>query len=162
MRCCRSILPLVGLLAVEIVAFAQLPPQLRNALAGYTEWSFTDPAYLYLVFTIQGCPGQHTGFVHPMMHGCGSGIIECFKPDHQQDARAFSYQLPKQTLQGYEVSFQPSYVSFQPMDPKRFDLRPLPDKDIKVFFPRSKRTVFKLTDKIEVVGFYGSPTMKHP
>ena len=74
----------------------------------------------------------------------------------QAPARAFGYHLVRETPQGYEVSFQP----VDPIEP--WTERPVAGKQIKVFFPRSERKLVKLTDKLSVQGFYGSPDLKRP
>jgi hypothetical protein len=159
MRGCRSILAVLLLSVSAPIVLAQLPPWVLKVLSGETEWSFTDPAYLYLTFKIKGVPAESTTWLHPMVVGsCPTAVMESFLPGHQQEAKAFSYQISRQTLQGYEVTFQP----VDPMPMTYFEVRPLPERAIKVFFPRSGRSLFKLTDKIEVVGFYGDPAMKVP
>ena len=77
-------------------------------------------------------------------------------PSQQQQARAFAYRLTRETPQGYEVSFQP----VDPFEP--WTEHAIAGKEIKVLFPRSERKLFKLTDKLSVLGFYGSPQMKRP
>lgn len=75
-------------------------------------------------------------------------------PDEQRKARAFAYHLTRETPLGYEVSFQP----VDPVEP--WTERPVAGKEIKVLFPRSERKLVKLTDKLSVQGFYGSPELK--
>ena len=125
-----------------------------KSLAKEPEWRLTDPAYLYLIFKDRDTPGGSYAltFLHPVRLRSNL-CVETFMPDHQREARAFTYRLARETPQGYEVSFQP-------IDP--VEERPVAGKEIKVFFPRSERKLVKLTHKLSVQGFYGSPDLKHP
>ena len=75
-------------------------------------------------------------------------------PGHEQEAHAFSFKLVRVTPKDYEVSFQP----IEPVKP--WLQRPLLSKDVRLFFPRSKRKSFALTEKLSVEGFYGDPRFK--
>src|ERR1700719_3126098 len=118
---------------------------LWKELADQPEWRFTDPAYLYLIIKHKNCPGDMITWLHPIQNR-SNVCMECYMPDHQQQARAFAYELSRETEQGYEVTFQP----VDPMQP--FARRPLKDKPIKVLFPRKERKTFTLTDELSVVG----------
>lgn len=116
------------------------------------EWEIQDPSFLYLSFKDKGGMGETLTWLHPMK-GRFNLYWESWMPGHQQDARAFAYQLIREAPEGYEVSFQP-------IDP--ITEQPLPLKDTTAFFPRSTRQLIALTDKLSVVGFYGSPEFERP
>ena len=75
-------------------------------------------------------------------------------PQEREKARAFAYRLTGETPEGYEVTFQP----VDPIEP--WTERPIAGKELRVFFPRSERKLVKLTDKMSIQGFYGSPDLK--
>jgi hypothetical protein len=152
--------PRLLLCGVSIFAFAatvlsQPHSDPWKSLASEPEWKFNDPAYLYLRFRDKGLRGESLTWVHPIHHR-SNWVEEVFMPGHEHDARAFAYHLIRETPEGYEVSFQP----IDPIDPSA--KRPLPLKDIRVFFPRSKPKLFSLTDKLSVLGFYGNPRRPRP
>jgi hypothetical protein len=74
-------------------------------------------------------------------------------PGHEQDARAFGYQVARTSSDGYEVSFQP-------IDPISGQALPLRDKTL--FFSRSRRNVFPLAEGVTVSGFFGDPRLRSP
>jgi len=152
MRASRLVSLVTVTVALRAIAVAQTPEYTFPYLALEPEWRFTDPAYLYLAFSDKGVSGDTFTWIHPVRNRSG-WHEESFMPDEEQKARAFSYHLIRETPQGYEVTFQP-------IDPTEPEMEcPLPGKVVTVFFSRSERKRFKLTDKFSVVGFYGSP---HP
>jgi hypothetical protein len=151
----RLTLSLAFTLALAGVAEADPHSDIWKSLANEPEWRLTYPAYLYLAFVDNGVPGESLTWLHPLRHR-SNWCEEAFMPRERREARAFAYHLTRETPQGYEVSFQP----VDPIEP--WTERPIAGKAIKVFFPRSERKRFKLTDKLSVVGFYGSPQRKRP
>ena len=116
------------------------------------EWELQDPSFLYLSFRHKGHIEEMLTWLHPMK-GRHNLCWESWMRGHQQDSRAFAYQLVREAPDGYEVSFQP-------IDP--ITEQPLPLKDTTVLFSRSTRRLVTLTDKLSVVGFYGSPQLQRP
>ena len=136
-------------------AVAGQQPDIWKSLEKEPDWRLTDPTYLYLIIRHRELPGDTLTFLHPVRLR-SNWCEEIFMPDQQQRAHAFVYHLVHETPQGYEVSFQP----VDPIEP--WTERPVGGKQIKVFFPRSERKLVKLTDKLSVQGFYGSPDLKRP
>jgi hypothetical protein len=126
-----------------------------KSLAKDPDWRLTDPAYLYLIIRDRELPDAALTFLHPVRLR-SNRCEEVFRPGQERHARAFAYHLVRETPQGYEVSFQP-------IDPiELWTERPVAGKEIRVFFPRSERKLVKLTEKLSVQGFYGSPDLKRP
>jgi len=117
------------------------------------EWRLTDPAYLYLRFKHKPDKGDSLTWIHPIRNRSG-WCEEVFIHGQEGDARAFAFRLTRETPQGYEVSFQP----IEPTKP--WIKHRLPIKDVRVFFPRSKRRLLALTNKLSVLGFYGDPQLQ--
>ena len=152
MRAHRLTLPLVFAVC-SAVAGQQF--DVWKSLENEPEWRLTDPAYLYLIIRHSELAGDTLTFLHPVRLR-SNWCEEIFMPDQQRQARAFAYHLVRETPEGYEVSFQP----VDPMEP--WTERPVAGKEIKVLFPPSERKLVKLTDKLSVQGFYGSPDLKRP
>jgi hypothetical protein len=138
--------------ALRAVAAAQAPADIFPALAREPEWRLTDPAYLYLAFSYKGVRGDSLTWLHPVRNR-SNWCEEAIAPNQKELPRAFAYHLSRETPQGYEVAFQP----IDPTEPSME--RPFPRKIVTVIFPKSERKRFQLTQKLSVVGFYGSP---HP
>src|SRR5882724_1908822 len=136
-------------------AVAGQQPDIWKSLAKEPDWRLTDPAYLYLIIRHKEVPGDTLTFLHPTRHR-SNWCEETFMPQERQNARAFAYHLSRETPEGYEVTFQP----VDPIEP--WTERPIAGKELKVFFPRSERKLVKLTDKMSIQGFYGSPDLKRP
>jgi hypothetical protein len=141
------------ILALAAAAAGQ-QPDIWKSLAKEPDWRLTDPAYLYLIIRHREPYGDILTFLHPTRQR-SNWCEEIFMPEEQQKARAFEYRLTRETLQGYEVTFQP----VDPIEP--WTERPIAGKELKVFFPRSERKLVKLTEKMSVQGVYGSPDLKH-
>ena len=130
---------------LRAVAAAQTPEYTYPYLGREPEWRLTDPAYLYLAFS----NGSLT-WLHPVRNR-SNWCEETFAPHQKDPPRAFAYHLGGETPQGYEVIFQP----IDPNEPQME--RPLPGRIVAIIFPRSEQKRFQLTQKLSVVGFYGSP-----
>ena len=137
----------VPLILVLSSAIAGQQSDIWKSLANQPEWRFTDPAYLYLVIRQRETRGDSVTFLHPTQHR-SNWCEESFMPAERQKAR--------ETPEGYEVTFQ----AVDPIEP--WIERPLAGKEFRVFFPRSERKLVKLTDKMSIQGFYGSPEFKRP
>jgi len=155
MRYSDMVVAFLLVFAFSVTAATQPPSNIWDALADDPHWSMTDPTYLYLVFRKKDCPGDFMTWLHSGTQE-SNAIIECFMPGHEREARAFVYHLSRETAEGYEVTFQP-------MDPKDWlSSRPPPvnGKETKIFFSRTERKLFTLTDQLSVAGFYGSPKIR--
>jgi len=139
-------------IASQAVAFAQAPADIFPSLAREPEWRLTDPAYLYLAFSYKGVPGDSLTWLHPVRNRA-NWCEEAIAPGQKERPRAFAFRLSHETSRGYEVTFTP----IEPAEP--WIERPLVGKVIRVMFPKSERKRFQLTDKLSVVGFYGSPKL---
>jgi len=148
-------LPLVIASVVVGTALAGPESNMWKSLAREPDWRLTDPAYLYLIIRHREPSGDMLTFLHPIRRR-SNWCEEIFMPEERQKARAFAYRLTSETPEGYEVTFQP----VEPIEP--WTERPIAGKELKVLFPRSERKLVKLTDKLSVQGFYGSPDLKRP
>jgi hypothetical protein len=146
---------LLTLLSVLVLSgrLAGQHPDIWQSLAKEPDWRLSDPAYLYLVIQDGDTSREFLTFLHPARLRA-NWCEEAFMPDQQRQAHAFAYHLVRQTPRGYEVSFQP----VDPTEP--WTGRPVAGKELKVFFPRAERKLVKVTEKLSIRGFYGSPDLK--
>ena len=139
-----------------VAALSPVRCDLLGASKSKLDWSefiSKDPAFLYLSFTQTSfAPASIMTWLHPTEKRSGS-YWETRVPNHEQEARSFTFRLIREAPEGYEVSFQP-------IDPKT--QQPLQARDTRIFFPRSTSKPTQLTDRTSVAGFYGNPQQRPP
>ncbi len=155
MHTLRLALPFIVASLLVGAAKADQQSDMWKSLAKEPEWRLRDPAYLYLIIRHREVSGDTLTFLHPTRNR-SNWCEEVFMPEERHKARAFAYRLTRETPAGYKVTFQP----VDPVEP--WTERPIPGREIIVLFPRSERKLVKLTNKMSIQGFYGSPDFKQP